>query len=423
VPTCPLVWSFVPRPRRSPGKADDGGSWFAPIPAYRLATFRVALAVTTLVFHVPKFNGLIEGYVSSTFHVPRALPWIPPLTRMESAAFVVLQYVASAGLLLGLAPRVCAWFLAAVGFYVIALDPEHYAHNAQFHLTLLALIGCSNDRVPLLRLLRGEDSGDRCPAWPERLVRIQLSIVFFYAALDKIFSPYWGLSGALLASLAVADHGGWLAGLQRASQVVIHAFAGPMSVMTIAIEVFLAVAFLFRPLWPAGVVAGFVFVVYLEFLVRPGVFTWDTLASLIMLVPANDRSWTVIYDPECVSSRWKRTTLVRLDWLRRLQWVPTGDARGVETRPMTAGDDGLRLVNPRGRVYRGLEALRVLPVLLPGPVFVIMALARFGGGFLAARGYGPWDDLPFLMLGGLFVLWILTWQGYASSTAAVRRGP
>jgi len=35
-----------------------------------------------------------------------------------------------------------------------------------------------------------------------------------------------------------------------------------------------------------------------------------------------------------------------------------------------------------------------------------MALARFGGGFLAGRGYGPWYDLPSLMLGALLVLWM-----------------
>jgi len=42
----------------------------------------------------------------------------------------------------------------------------------------------------LWRLIRAKrDSGDTCPAWPEHLVRIQLSIVFFYAALDKVFKP------------------------------------------------------------------------------------------------------------------------------------------------------------------------------------------------------------------------------------------
>jgi predicted DCC family thiol-disulfide oxidoreductase YuxK len=400
----------VPRPRNSAaGEADSGAGWFALVPAYRLATLRVALAVTTLVFHVPKFNGLIDRYVASAFHVPPALPWIPPLTPLGGAALIALQHVAAWGLLLGLGPRLCAWFLAAAGFYIILLDPEHYAHNAQFHLTLLALVGCSSDRVSLPRLLRADDAGERCPAWPERLVRIQLCIVFSYAALSKIFSPHWGLSGTLLAAQRVTEHGLGLGALQKVNQTVIRAFPAAMSVVTTALEFFLAVAFLCRPLWRAGIVVAFVFVVYLEFLLRPGVFAWDVLAALLVLVPAGDQSWTVFHDPECSSCRWNRAMLSRLDWLRRLRWVPTADAVGIESRPALARDGarmGLHLVSPRGREYRGFDAFRVLPVILPGPVFVVMAVARFGGGFLAGRGHGPWYDLPYLVLGGLLVLWM-----------------
>ena len=48
----------------------------------------------------------------------------------------------------------------------------------------------------------------------------------------------------------------------------------------------------------------------------------------------------------------------------------------------------------------------MLPIILPGPFFVVMALARFGGGFLGSRGYGPWYDLPFLVLAGWILLWV-----------------
>ena len=360
------------------------------------------------MFHVPKFNRLIGEYLSSAFHTSPAFAWLPALTRTEGAALIVLQYVAAFGLLLGLAPKVSAWFLAAVGLYVIGLDPEHYSHNAQFHLTLLALVGCSSDRVSLVRLLQGDD-GHTCSAWPERLVRIQLSIVFFYAALDKVFSPFWGVTGALLTTLDVAQHGTALTAVVRANQAVIREFAAPLGMLTIAIEFFLAVAFLFRRLWPAALLLCFVFVVYLEFLVRPGLFTWDTLAALVMFVPANDRSWTIEYHAERTSYRWKRSLLERLDWLRRVRWIPSGSAAvGAPGPTAVARDTGTQLLlrDVRGRVYRGLRAIRLFPLIFPGPVFVVMALARFGGGFLSSRGYGQWDDLPFFMLGGFLVLWI-----------------
>ena len=395
----------MPRPRCSfPG----AGGWFAQVPAYRLATLRVALAVTTIVFHVPKFNGLIREYLASDFHVPPAFAWIPALTWTEGAALIVLQYLAACGLLVGLLPRVCAWFLAAAGFYIIALDPEHYAHNAQFHLTLLALVGCSGDRVSLVRLLQPGD-GDTCPAWPERLVRIQLSIVFFYAALDKVFSPFWGMAGTLLTTLDVAQHGTALTALVRINQAVMREFAAPLGMLTIAIEFSLAVAFLLPRLWPAGLLLCFAFLVYLEFLVRPGLFTWDALAALVMFVPASDHSWTIEYHADHASCRLRRRLLEWLDWLRRVRWVPSGGtAAAAPGLTAVAGDarPQLLLGDAHGRVYSGLRAIRLFPVIFPGPVFVVMVLARFGGGFLSSRGYGHWDDLPFFMLGGLLVLWI-----------------
>ena len=378
----------------------SGQGWFAPVPAYRLATLRVALAVTSLVFHVPKFNGLIDSYLASSFHVSPALPWIPPPTPLSGAALMALQQVAAWGLLFGVAPRVSAWFLAVAGFWVMSLDPEHYAHNAQFHLTLLALIGCSSDGLTLSRLLRADDASARCPAWPEHLIRIQLCIVFFYAALDKVFSPFWRVSGGLIGAVAVTEHAPGVAWLQRLNQAVIRASPGTMSVVTTILEGFLAVAFVHRSLWRAAVAAAFLFAAYLEFLLRPGVFAWDTVAALVMFAPAGDRGWTVLHDQGCASCRRTRTILAPLDWLRRLRWmpIPAGHTLGVPHR-------GLRLISPRGRCYAGLEAIGVVPLVLPGPVFVAMATTRFAGGFLAGRGYGPWYDLTFVVLG----LWLLLW--------------
>jgi predicted DCC family thiol-disulfide oxidoreductase YuxK len=397
-------------PYRSPANRDTFGvGWFDPVPAYRLASLRVALAVTTIVFHVPKFNGLIDAYTGSAFHMPPAFSWIPPLTRTGGVALMVLHHVAAWGLLLGWAPRLCAWFLAAAGFYVMSLDPEYYAHNAQFHLTLLALIGCSTDRVSLRRLMTDDAGGATCLAWPERMIRIQLAVVFSYTAVDKVLSPHWGLSGAVLAAQRLAAHGPGLAWLQRVNEAALRALSGVMSVATIALEFFLAVVFLTRPLWPMGIAIALVFAAYLEFILRPGLFAWDVAAALLVFMPAGDRAWLTAYDPTCSSCRWNRRILSPLDWLRRLRWVTTHTGEVVDSRLKAAGEGargGLHLISPSGREYRNFEALRLLPIILPGPVLVVMTLAYFAGRFLATRGYGWWDDLLFFTLGCLLALWL-----------------
>jgi hypothetical protein len=392
----------VPRPPRSVLPEDSfGNGWFGAVPSCRFATFRVAVAVTTLVFHVPKFNGFIRDYTASAFHVPPAFGWLPILTPTAGAALAVLQYVAAGGLLLGVGVPTGGWFLAAAGFYILLLDPEHYSHNAHFHLTLLALLGCSRDGLTLTRLIRAGAAAARCPAWPERLVRLQIGIVFFYAALDKVFSPFWGISGTRLPALVVAEHGLGLSLLQRLNQVVTQAAPAALSVATIALEFFLAAAAVFRPLWQTGLVVGFVFIAYLEFLVAPGLFTWDMFAAGILFLPAADGGWQALLDPHCPSCRRRRTLLSGLDWLRRFRYVPR-EATAIST----GACPGLQLVSPRGQTLWGFDALRVQPAILAGPAFVVMAVARFGGGFLAARGAGPWGALPYILLAAYLALWV-----------------
>jgi vitamin K-dependent gamma-carboxylase-like protein len=397
-------------PNRRPAGGDPfGAGWFDSVPAYRLASLRVVLAVITLVFHVPKFNGIIEAYTTSSFHLPPTFSWMPSLTRASGVVLMALQYVAVWSLLLGWAPRLCAWFLAAVGFYVMSLDPEYYAHNAHFHLTLLALIGCATDRVSLRRLVVDDGVEARCHAWPERLIRIQLAIVFFYAAVDKVLSPHWGLAGSVLAAQRLVAHGPGLALLQRVNGAVLHGNAGVLSAATIAVEFFLATAFLVRPLWSMGVAVACAFVLYLEFILRPGVFAFDVLAALLVFTPAGDRAWKVVYGPGCLACRWNRAFLSPLDWLRRLQWISVRDAASRESGYTLGGGRGpigFRLVSPGGRAFDGIYALRRLPAVLPGSVLVAVTFARFGGGVLASRGYGPWDDIAFVILGIWLALWL-----------------
>ena len=386
------------RPRSVAPGDSFGDGWFALVTSCRFATFRVAVAFTTLVFHVPKFNGLIGDYAVSAFHVAPAFAALPILSPTAGAVLALLQYLAAGALLLGVAVPVCGWFLAGAGFYVMLLDPEHYSHNAHFHLTLLALLGCSRDGLSLTRLVREPAAAARCPAWPERLGRLQVGIVFFYAALDKVFSPFWGVSGTRLGVLRMADRGLGLALLQRLNQTITRAAPAAWSIATIALEFFLAVAVVFRPLWRAGLVVGFVFIAYLEFLVAPGLFTWDMFACGILFLPAADGGWRVLLDRRCAACRRSRALLSGLDWLRRCQFVSRDDS--------SVACPGLQLVSPSGRILTGFNALRVQPAILAGPTFIVMALARFGGGFLAARIAGPWDAAPYVLLAAYLALWI-----------------
>jgi hypothetical protein len=154
---------------------------------------------------------------------------------------------------------------------------------------------------------------------------------------------------------------------------------------------------------------GLGFVVSIEFLLAPGLFAWDLLVAGLVFLPAGDRGWTVMYSPTCTACGRNRSILSLLDWLRRLRWVAIGTPARPETASPFAEANGVPLIHlrsPRDRAFCGLGALRALPLVLAPPVVVLLVVARFGGGFLAARGYGPWDDLPFLLLGAYLASWL-----------------
>src|SRR5262249_29907090 len=120
--------------------------------------------------------------------------------------------------------------------------------------------------------------------------------------------------------------------------------------------------------------------------------------ALLVLSPAADRGWSVVRLSTGAASRVYGAVLPRLGWLRRLRWVaPIAPSPGA---PLGVAAPGAPPpMSPRPRGFSRAASLCALPAILPGPLLVTLVLARFGGGFLAARGFGRWDDLPFLLLG------------------------
>ncbi len=267
--------------------------WFKQVPARRFLFFRTALAMITLLSYLPRINGMIQDYISSSFHVPM-LSGIPGLSPLFGKTLILTQFLACLSLLFGIWPQLFAIFLTWAGLYVFLLDNFHYAHWFLFHLILLAIVGCA-DQPAAVRLFKKSDLNS-CPAWAEHLIRFQISIVLFYSALDKVFSPFWGRTGtffvyeispALNNALAIHSHSPF-------SQFRIALFkasiphSGALSIATIGIEFFLAAGLLFRPFWKIVVPFGFLFAVALEFFISPRSFAWDLMAVFILFYPQND---------------------------------------------------------------------------------------------------------------------------------------
>ncbi len=282
---------------------------FSRVPACRFATFRTLFAFANLIYVIPRCSEILNGYFNSSFHLPVA-SWIPALPPQAGWLLIGLQYLSGTLLFLGLLPRLSAGFLLLSGLYFFSLDRYFYSHNIQLHFIFLAILTVSPNRLSLFDLVRGKKRGAQAEAWPEHLVRFQLFVIFFYSGLDKIFSPFWGLSGSFF--VYEFGHPMWT----RFSPLV----PGIISVLIILFEFFLAAAFLLKPLWKFAFWAGFFFVVGTELLISPTMFIWDILAALVLFIPsAND---AIPYDPESRFDEFWKKILSGFDWLGRFEWKP-----------------------------------------------------------------------------------------------------
>ncbi len=368
-------------------------SWFREVPAYRIAAFRVVLATTTLCNYLPVLTGwLLEAAASPA--TTASIPWVVHVPLPAVAGLLVLAWVAGVALLAGWRPRLSAGYLAALGVYGYAVG--NHSHNGFLHLLLLALVACSADGLSLRRLAGGRDTDATCPAWPERLLRLQLAIVYFHTSIDKMFSPEWGLRGLRLTHLESTRVLPGIAHLERGIAAAIAGVAGPMSVATIVGEMGVAVGLTLRRLWPLAMAGNVAFALSLEFLLVPAMFPWDLLALMILFLPAADGSYRVRLSAGCGMCRAQRRVLAALDWTRRLDLSDTAADRGP-----------FAIETPRGRRFSGWRAAGLLPWVLPAPFLSLLILLRFGSEAVGRWSVGfSLDDVVFVMLplGALLLL-------------------
>ena len=148
----------------------------------------------------------------------------------------------------------------------------YHSHNGFLHLLLLPQVALSTEGLALRRLAGGRDTDATCPAWPERLLRLQLAIVYFHTSIDKMFSPDWGLGGLRLTHVESTRVLPGVADLERWTAAAIAAVPELMSLAVIVGEMFLAIGLSLRPLWPLAMGANIDFALLLQFLLVPAMF-------------------------------------------------------------------------------------------------------------------------------------------------------
>jgi hypothetical protein len=178
--------------------------WFADGNPFSLALFRVAFAAC-LAIEIETSRHMSVFALEGGFHLPY-LRWVPLLDPASYEWAHRVQYPLLLCLGLGIATRVAAGGLLVLQGWIFLADRMNFRNHAYFFLLVLVLLLVSPcDRTLSLRSWlagrRGLEAILHPPAAPltaQRLIQLQVSIVYFYAALMKLNPQF--LRGEVVAS-------------------------------------------------------------------------------------------------------------------------------------------------------------------------------------------------------------------------------
>ncbi|MEO7910185.1 MAG: HTTM domain-containing protein [Roseiflexaceae bacterium] len=123
--------------------------------------------------------------------------WNPSLPVAMLPLFIGVWLCAALAFMLGLLTRLCGAILTLSMAYTLFLDQQLYSNHLYLATLVVLLLTIAGSGARLSLDARRSGGRDLISEWPILLLKIQVSIVYFYAALVKVNSQY--LSGAMLA--------------------------------------------------------------------------------------------------------------------------------------------------------------------------------------------------------------------------------
>lgn len=175
----------------------------ARIDAGPIAVVRVVIGAAALLRLVDGARILGRLVAPHTIHLP-SVAWVPAPARGLVTALLVVWAIAAVCFTVGLWTRTAGTLLAAVFVAVIVLDEQTYSNHLYLLSVVVALLVLADAGAVLSLDARGPARASApatvpatVPAWPVTLLKLQVSIVYGFAALAKLNPEY--LAGDTLA--------------------------------------------------------------------------------------------------------------------------------------------------------------------------------------------------------------------------------
>jgi uncharacterized membrane protein YphA (DoxX/SURF4 family) len=167
------------------------------------------------------------------------IAWYPVLPAALLPLLIGVWLCAALAFALGFGTRLCGAILTLSMAYTLFLDQQLYSNHLYLATLVVLLLTIADSGARFSLDARRSGRRDLILEWPILLLKIEISIVYFYAALLKINPQY--LSGVMLTTFWPLDQ---LAALPSSWAWV----PSILAVASILLELFLAVA-LWLPRW------------------------------------------------------------------------------------------------------------------------------------------------------------------------------
>ena len=337
------------------------------IDARPLGVARIIVGLAALI------RGVVALDILSRFDGPDivrmpVLGWLPDPGSAAALVLVLVWIAAAIGFAVGWKVTMTGSTLAATIAAYLTLDYQTYSN----HLYLLVL---------LVILLVVADAGAAhtsrphrpVPLWPVTLIKVQISLVYFFSALTKFNDDF--LTGRVLAGTMRDGLVELPAGLRTP------AFLGTVAAAAVVTELFLAI-FLWRPRFrPAAFVAGVGLHGSITLLIGP---TPELLVFSLLMLGAyplfvGRRPIQVVWEDQCGSCRTWINRFARLDALGLLETLGKSDpSHGIDA---AAVSHTMHVLTPQ--THTGFAAAtqileRTIPSLWLAPLLRLPGIRHLG---------------------------------------------
>lgn len=244
--------------------------------AQLLADTRIAVGVCGVAVVLEAWRSLPLILAAGVPPMP-LIAWLPRLSPSDLPLLRLVWLLAVAGFVVGFKTRLAGALVTCASAYVLLLDERTYSNHLYLFVLIMLLLTVADSGAALSVDALRRGSRDTVAAWPIELLKIQVSLVYGFAALAKLTSPMF-LSGDVLSH--TLRNQGWLS-VPAAWRTPL--WMGMLSGTAVVLELFIAVGLWHRRLrWPAALggmlLHGFILTALNSSRLALGIFAWEILA-------------------------------------------------------------------------------------------------------------------------------------------------